>query len=293
MTIFSTVLVALSAIGFAVAFILYVAFLRRREERPSRPADLLNAAAAILLALNFLASSLAQSRAALATIPDSILFFALVLTCVSYIASRLTKNLVIRVMMLPLIVALEACALFFNSWFPTRESQQLVSSTFLLFHVSLFLVSYALFLLSAAFGLMFLLLDRILKSHDFPPLFFKLPGLTKLDALGYRSAFAGFLLLTAAMGIAFTTLAQPSAALDEAATISRDFTILSTLVLWAYYVGYLVLRHRLGWVGKRASYATVCGVLLVVVFYFAGKFVSGDGLHGNEVPLAAGVTNTQ
>jgi ABC-type uncharacterized transport system permease subunit len=38
-----------------------------------------------------------------------------------------------------------------------------------------------------------------------------------------------------------------------------------TLLTWLVFTGYLVLRHGLGWRGRRAAYLVLAGFALVVV----------------------------
>jgi len=62
--------------------------------------------------------------------------------------------------------------------------------------------------------------------------------------------------LTIGIGIGFVRL--------DADDKSFDPVIAVTLVAWAVYAAYLVLRHEAGWRGRRAAYLALAGFLLVI-----------------------------
>ena len=154
---------------------------------------------------------------------------------------------------------------------------------FLAVHLLLFLMSYALFLLAGAFGVLFLALDRVLRAKSYNPLFFSLPGLARLERLSYRSVLAGLVVLTFAMGLALVSFHRVMAGLAPGAPVARpglDFTMATTLVLWVYYALLPLLRYRLGWSGKRSCVLAIGGALLLLALYSTGKIVEGSRLHG-------------
>lgn len=271
-TIVSMVLLAVS-----VAF--SIRYATRREELRTGNAFLFNLLGFGALLGAFATISVRQGGLALNTLSDSVVVFALILLAVSNIAARLASSHAISILITPLVIGLELISLFFDRWFSTLESRRALNSTFLNFHILLFLLSYAFFAIGACFALLFLIMDRILKSKDYRPIFFKLPGLSKLDNYSSRSAMIGLGLLTLAIGLSFLTLLRQGATVAQLFT---DFTILSTVALWLYYGLFLILRLSWGWVGRRACYYSLFGIAFVLAFYFAGKAAPSSSLHGFE-----------
>jgi HemX protein len=245
-------------------------------------------ASAALLVVELSVDSVWRERFPLETLRDSALVFSLILLASVFVAERAANSRIPALVMVPFAMALQCVALFFDRWFATGEARQGLGNTLMTIHIVLFLFSYAAFLVAAAFSVLFLLLDRRLKSRDITPALKHAPGLAGLDQLAHRAAGLGLLLLTLAAGLSFALLARlpeiAGPAVPAARGIAGDLTVWSTAILWAYYAVYLALRDRMGWVGKRACYAILTGLVLVVVFYFAGKVLPGGSLHGFALP---------
>jgi ABC-type uncharacterized transport system permease subunit len=289
MNTLNVALVLLSAVVLTVGLVMSVVCLRRVERDCGNRAWLVNMAGLLLLVTYFLVSGLIRREVPLSSMRDSILFFVLVLLVTNAVASRLSASGFVSVVLVPLAIVLEVMALFSSRWLQTGAAQQFVGRTFVVAHVVMFLASYALFLLAGAFGVMFLLLDRVLKSKSRQPLSFGLPGLERLDIYMRRSMLFGLLGLTLAIGLSLLSvhrLQVTGVAVAGRGGVSADLTIMSAMVLWVYYFLYLALHARLGWVGKRASYVSLCGVVLLLVLYMAVKMLPvGGALHGFEPPV--------
>lgn len=261
---------------------------RRRDESGQRAGQLLNLVGLLLLLACFGCMWLCQGRVPLGSLANSVVLFALVLLACNNVAAAVASSQFVSLVITPVVIVLQLMSLFFDAWFPTAEARLMLSSTFVALHAVLFMLSYSSFFFAAGFALLYLLLDNKLKTKRYPPFFFKLPGLAKLDLFAGRAALLGLLLLTLAMMLAFINLGRLSAT-TSVASPARDYTIWGAVGLWVYYVVYMVLRMRLGWVGKRACYFVIVGAVLLLVLYVAAKLLPGGGLHGFALSLSAKV----
>lgn len=269
-------ILTLAALGVSLAY--SIRFVKTREEMRTGVAWAANLAGLCFLLVEFLFVSFRRGQPALTVLGDSIAFFALVLLAVNNIAGRIARSHLISLFLTPVAMLVTAMALFYERLFPTGEAQRALGQGFLVLHVILFMTSYALFALAAAFGAMFLALDGSLKAKSFSPVFFKLPGLARLDSFAGRSALAGLALLTLAiaisMGKAFYT--TPGSATGSAV---GDFTVLTVCIIWLYYAAYALFRTRFGLVGRRSCVMTLGGLVLVLA-HVGGQVMASGPLHG-------------
>jgi ABC-type uncharacterized transport system permease subunit len=278
-------LIVLSALILGAGFALSVRNLLAPLQQGTGKMFLVNGAAFIVLLAAIAVDFGGRGIVPLSTLRDSMLLFAAVLLAVSTIMMRATGSPLLVLLTVPVVVLLQVLSLFFDHWFASPESSATLGTTLTTVHVLLFLVSYAFLFMAAVFSAMFLLMDRFLKEKAYSPVFFKLPGLAKLDAYAYGSALAGLGLLTGAVAMALAALrAAPGA---SAASVFTDYTMFASLILWAYYAAYVLLRIRARVVPRRASYLAICGLALILFFYFSSKVLRPSGLHGFGFPRAS------
>lgn len=289
MELVSNGLIVMSVMTLGVSLVFLVRYTFLPGERRTATTRLFGAISLALLVLRFALESYHQGTLAFNTMRDSILFFATVLLAADMLAAGLASSQVLSLLITPAVLALTAVSLFCERWLPAADARRAVSNAFFFTHMLLFTLSYALFFVGAAFAGLFLMLDNILKSRELSPLFFKLPGLTKLDRYCIRSLVLGVVFLTVGIGLGFSSLLRLKSGMAPVAPARAsvdDFTILTTVLLWLYYVVFIWLRSRFGWVGRRSCYIALCGVLLLLLFYFAGKIMPAGRLHGFGSPVA-------
>ncbi len=131
------------------------------------------------------------------------------------------------------------------------------SSAFLAFHVGLVLAAFAGFTLSAGLAALYLWQERRLKHRRAGGLLGRAPSLVTLDALEGRVIAFAVPALTGGIAAGFVRLRSHGGPVDA--------LMIVTLVTWAVFAAYLVLRHGLGWRGRRAAYLVLAGFALVVV----------------------------
>ena len=122
------------------------------------------------------------------------------------------------------------------------------STLFLVAHVGLVLAAFAALTLAAALGGLYLWEERALKLRRPGLLRLRAPSLVTLERLGARTVAVAFPLLTLGMVAGFAHGA------------SLDPQIVVTLLVWALYAAFLVLRPH----GHRAAHLQLAGFALVL-----------------------------
>lgn len=130
------------------------------------------------------------------------------------------------------------------------------SSLFLVVHVGLVLVGFAGFTLAAALSALYLWQERRLKRREARILRVRVPSLVALDEVAGRTI----------------AIALPSLTLGIAAGLARlgfdgggfDALMGLTLLTWAVYGLFLLLRYEAGWHGRKAAYLVLAGFALVI-----------------------------
>ena len=154
---------------------------------------------------------------------------------------------------------------------PQRYAEQAAPGWELTAHILLSMAAAALLFAAAATALLFVVLDRRLRSRRIADLPSVLPPLDALEKVMFRLIGAGFVLLTLALftGFVFVT--------NLFAQHLFQKTVLSILA-WALFGVLLIGRVRLGWRGRAAVHWTLTGFAILALAYFGSKFVLEDVL---------------
>ncbi|MGA1826490.1 MAG: c-type cytochrome biogenesis protein CcsB, partial [bacterium] len=148
-----------------------------------------------------------------------------------------------------------------------------LQSYWLPIHAAFAFLGYASFALAFCVAIMYLLLERILKSKKIGPFYYRLPSLDLLDYIQHKSIVIGFPCLTLAI-ITGSMWANKA----WGAYWSWDPKETWSLITWFIYNAIIHGRVGLGWRGKRASYLAIIGFLFVL-FTFFGVNLLLSGLH--------------
>jgi ABC-type uncharacterized transport system permease subunit len=135
------------------------------------------------------------------------------------------------------------------------------SNLFLVLHVGLVLAAFAGFTLAAGLSALYLWQERRLKRRESSILRLPVPPLAKLDQVAARTILVALPALTLGVGVGIARL--------EDRGESFDALMVVTLLAWAVYAAYLLLRQVAGWRGRRAAYLVLAGFALVVVVRLA------------------------
>src|ERR1700733_8688173 len=128
------------------------------------------------------------------------------------------------------------------------------------FHVTLNIWAYAAFALSFVFSSVYLVQDRVLRSHRPGAAFWRFPALDVLDRMARSSVYVGLVALAVGVSIGFVWAHRLSGAVSLV-----DPKILITLAILAIYAAYLWLSRIADWRGARA--ARICALNFAVVLF--------------------------
>jgi ABC-type uncharacterized transport system permease subunit len=156
---------------------------------------------------------------------------------------------------MPLAVGLFALARAGGGTGAGAESH--LSNLFLVLHVGLLLAAFAALTLAAALSALYLFQERRLKRREASILRRPAPSLAALDGFAGRTVAVSVPALSLGIAVGLARLADSGGAFDAVAA--------ATLATWAVYVCYLVVRHGLGWRGRRSAYLALLGFALVLV----------------------------
>jgi ABC-type uncharacterized transport system permease subunit len=129
-------------------------------------------------------------------------------------------------------------------------------SLFLALHVGLVLAAFAGFTLAAALAGLYLWQERRLKRRERGILRVRVPSLSALDELVARTIAVALPILTLGIGVGIGRLVQSGGSFSAVVAV--------TLVTWAVYGAFLVLRYWAGWRGRRSASLALVALTLVV-----------------------------
>jgi ABC-type uncharacterized transport system permease subunit len=157
---------------------------------------------------------------------------------------------------------------------PNPPDRTIFHDPFFATHVSLALLGYAAFVVSAAYGFLFLQLYRDLKAGRFSTFYGKLPPLEVLERMMIGALSVGFITLTGAVA----TGAFWAERLYHDAWL-HDPKILTTLATWVLYAAALLLRRLQRWQGRQTALASLAGLAAILFSLVAVNFFFTD-FHG-------------
>jgi ABC-type uncharacterized transport system permease subunit len=130
------------------------------------------------------------------------------------------------------------------------------SSLFLVVHVGLVLAAFAGFTLAAALSALYLWQERRLKRHEASILRVRVPALVTLDELAGRTVTFALPALTLGIAAGLVRLGLHGGGFDALMGV--------TILTWAVYGVFLLLRYEAGWHGRKAAYLLLAGFALVI-----------------------------
>jgi ABC-type transport system involved in cytochrome c biogenesis permease subunit len=128
------------------------------------------------------------------------------------------------------------------------------------FHVTLNTWAYSAFALSFVLSIIYLVQDRMLRSHHPGAAFWRFPALDVLDRMSRSSVYVGLAALGVGVAGGFVWRHRLTGAYSWG-----DPKVIITLVILGVYVAYLRLSRSARWRGARA--ALVCALNFLVVLF--------------------------
>lgn len=154
---------------------------------------------------------------------------------------------------------------------PAAAGHQQPGNALLRPHVTVLLIGFTAFALAFCLAVLYLVEARLLKEKRIKG-FDRLPPLESVSTAAHWLAVIGFSMLT--LGVITGAMAAPQSWGPEWYTNPRLLPgVVTSLVAWIIYAGYLAASMFLGWRGRRTTYFLIAGFLVVLVALFAS--VSG------------------
>src|SRR6195256_1745722 len=164
----------------------------------------------------------------------------------------------------PLVLLIQTFALLVP--IDVRHSARLDVNPWLEFHASMSMIAYGAFALAGVAGVMYLVQERQLKTHQLHSIFYHLPPLTDLFAAITRLLWLGFALYTAGLVSGFFT----------GGPLPR-VKMICAFGVWVFYGAILQGRHLRWFAPKRVAALCVLAFSAAISVLWAINFVSQRG----------------
>jgi ABC-type uncharacterized transport system permease subunit len=161
----------------------------------------------------------------------------------------------------PLVLLIQAFALL--APIDVRHSVRLNVNPWLEFHASMSMIAYGAFALAGVAGVMYLVQERQLKTHQLHSIFYHLPPLTNLFSALTRLLWLGFALYTAGLVSGFFT-GEPLPRVK----------MICAFAVWIFYGAILQGRHLHRLAPKRIAALCILAFTAAVSVLWAINFVS-------------------
>ena len=211
---------------------------------------------------------LEEKRFPILTLFEGIYFYGWLLTSLSILLHCIAK-VDIPVVIMNIIGFIFVTINLFSTNGSSNALGEMIVSEMLMIHISLAILSYAMFTLTFVFSMLYLILYRLLKDKKFSGLWSRLPSLGQTSNWMNNSILVGvpllFISLILGLEWAWLTIEQVSL---------LDFKIVGSFVLTVIYLT-LFLLHRNGkLVGTTFAWVNIYVYLAVVINFFLGNSLS-------------------
>ncbi len=266
-----TDLLKVTALFYLVGALAYLHFIFTLNERSAKLGRMLLLIGAILHAAGFVARYFVAGYTPITSLFESLSFSAFAIVCV-FLAFELRYHLrVLGAFVAPLAFAFSVSASFLPG--EVRALAPALNSYWLPVHVMLLFFGNAVFAVAFGAGIMYLLMERELKTKKMGAIFKRLPSLNVLDDINYRCLTIGFPLLT--LGIITGSIWAEYA---WGSYWSWDPKEVWSLITWFLYAALLHGRVTVGWRGRKAAILAIVG-FCAILFTFLGVNLLLPGLH--------------
>jgi ABC-type uncharacterized transport system permease subunit len=150
---------------------------------------------------------------------------------------------------------------------PPVFTSSIMRGGWLFAHIAMIFTGYAALFLSFAASLLYLAQEKSLKSKQSSTVLSRLPALSVIDEIGYKSLLLGFPFMTFGL-IAGSVVAQAK----FGATWFFDPKVILSLLMWGVYMLLLYTRWNNGWRGRRAAYLATIAFIVAVGAWAANYF---------------------
>lgn len=210
-----------------------------------------------------------------ATIPitnisESMIFLVWCIILVFLVIDFLYKLPSILAFLMPFVTAFSIWSLLFvsNDLSMPKDMQKL----WLVAHIVPTFFGYASFAISCIASIMYITLQRQLRSKSPSSLLTRLPSLESLDKLVWRTLTFGFPLITLGLVFGFVWI-RSSGVLGQ--PWYTDQKVIFGIVAWLVYASLLHIRMIASFHGTKVALLTIAG-FVIIIFTFVGTFFIGS-----------------
>ena len=192
---------------------------------------------------------------------DKTTFFAWAIILIYLGLSRLTRLHTIGVFVVPIAFI----AIFIAYTLPKGDTAVPVAlqNYWLIAHVPIIFLAYAVFVAAFGFGLMYLIEEKRIRKKKYTLIYNLLPALGQSDELAHKCILAGVVLLT--VGVFMGGLWMQFD--PKSAPKWNDWKVVLTITTWFIYVSQLAIRQVFGWRGRKTAYSAIIGLCAILFTY--------------------------
>ncbi|HEX5108855.1 MAG TPA: cytochrome c biogenesis protein CcsA [Vicinamibacterales bacterium] len=259
---------------YAAAAVTYAVHFARRGQSAGRAATTLLLAAALVHTFSIAAQTVGNSDPMASEFSRAISMFVWLLA-LSYLYLEITTNeRAMGVFILPIVFTLQTIPTF-SSVVPRPDP--VLQSNWFWVHMASLLFAYASFAIAGVLGFIYVLQFKEIKKKHLGYFYTRLPSLQILDAMNSRAVAIGLVFLTigVVVGIVWTLQARPEHPGNSnlAAIGLGDPKVFISVLTWVMYFFAVLARRTMGWAGRRASWLSAAGFVIVLLNFLAVTYL--------------------
>jgi len=244
-------------IAYALVLMNYIGIFVREDPLARKLATSGLAVAVALHGLSLLLRGLALHRHPIANPLEAMTMIAFAVAVVHLYVEVTHRNQAAGAFVIGLVFLFQLVASAFTGPATTAVNPLLHSPLFGI-HTGSAILGYSGFAVSAAYGILFLLLYREIKASRFGLLYERLPSLDLLAQMSIRAAAVGLFFLSIAIVVGLVWSARLT--ID----VWHDPKFIFTIMLWAVYTLCLGAYYVLGWSGRRVVFCSLIGFTIML-----------------------------
>lgn len=249
----------LTVVAYASSFGLYLAFLNAGKQLTGRAATILLAAGLVLHYFALLERSRGTHTVPYHDLSGSMSLFGWLLA-LTYLGIELYhRQRSVGAFVLPFIIVFFLAAQIAPA---DKLSAPPAHGPVFAFHVTLSILAYAAFALSFVLSLMFVIEERLLRSHKLTNVVWRLPALDLLERMSHSSVLVGLVSIAIGTALGFIWVDR----LTGQYWFYDPKYVITLLVLFLY-VCYFYLARTAAWRGARASKLCIFNFAIVVLSF--------------------------
>jgi len=266
-------LTAFLPMAYGLAAVNYQVYFIRRDPFAERTCTPFLFGTWILHWIYALTRTLYYGRPPVVGLGEALGIIAIAITGVYLYVEKLQENKHTGAFIIPLVVLVQLASSAMMPQVPAAPKSELLRSPLFGVHAIIAILGYSAFAVAFVYGVMYLLLYRVLKKKNFQSLIFdRLPSLDTLANMGFWSTLLGWIALTITIGIGIVM------SIHLVPGFYEDPKFIGTVLVWVVY-GLGVGAHIVfGWRGARSVYLSIVGFAFAVITMFGSSLI-GSTFH--------------